>query len=48
MQLLCRTRAGVIGEAWSAGGGRGWSRLRATALPNPDSGIDAVVFDCQF
>jgi predicted neuraminidase len=43
MQLLCRTRAGVIGEAWSADGGRGWTRLRATALPNPDSGIDAVV-----
>jgi predicted neuraminidase len=43
MQLLCRTRAGVIGEAWSADGGRVWTRLQPTALPNPDSGIDAVV-----
>ena len=43
MQLLCRTRDGTIGEAWSADGGRIWTRLRPTALPNPDSGIDAVV-----
>ena len=43
MQLLCRTRNGVIGEAWSTEGGRVWTRLRATDLPNPDSGIDAVM-----
>jgi predicted neuraminidase len=35
MQLLCRTREGVIGEAWSADGGRSWTRLRGTGLPNP-------------
>jgi predicted neuraminidase len=43
MQLLCRTREGVIGEAWSTDGGETWTRLRGTDLPNPDSGIDAVV-----
>jgi len=43
IQLLCRTREGVIGEAWSTDGGRVWTRLRPTALLNPDSGIDAVV-----
>ena len=43
MQLLCRTRDETIGEAWSTDGGRVWTRLRPTTLPNPDSGIDAVV-----
>ena len=42
LQLLCRSRHGVIAESWSADGGRSWGRLRPTALPNPDSGIDAV------
>ncbi|MFQ5973305.1 MAG: exo-alpha-sialidase [Alphaproteobacteria bacterium] len=42
MQILCRTRQGVIAECWSEDGGRVWGRMRATALPNPDSGIDAV------
>jgi predicted neuraminidase len=43
MQILCRTRRGVIGECWSSDRGSTWSRMRATDLPNPDSGIDAVV-----
>ena len=42
LQLLCRTRAGVIAESWSRDSGRTWSALEATALPNPNSGIDAV------
>ena len=42
-QLLCRTRQGVVGECWSEDGGRSWSALRVTDLPNPDSGIDAVM-----
>ncbi len=41
-QLLCRSRQGVVTECRSADGLR-WSKMRATALPNPDSGIDAVV-----
>ena len=42
MQVLCRTRQGVIAECWSDDGGSAWGRMQATALPNPDSGIDAV------
>jgi predicted neuraminidase len=43
LQLLCRSRHGVIAEAWSIDGASSWTRLRRTELPNPDSGIDAVV-----
>jgi predicted neuraminidase len=42
LQALCRTRNGVIARTWSADGGRHWSALERTALPNPNSGIDAV------
>jgi predicted neuraminidase len=42
MQLLCRTRQRVVATCWSTDGGRSWDAMRATALPNPDSGIDAV------
>ncbi len=45
MQLLCRTRHGKIAEAWAIDGWRRWSRLRATDLPNPDSGIDGLVLE---
>jgi len=41
-QALCRTRNGVIATTWSSDGGRIWSPLAATSLPNPNSGIDAV------
>jgi predicted neuraminidase len=43
LQLLCRSRHGAIAEAWSSDGGGTWTRLRPTGLPNPDSGIDALV-----
>lgn len=43
LQLLCRTRQGSIGESWSEDGGRTWLPLWLTGLPNPDSGIDAVM-----
>lgn len=42
IQALCRSRQGKIIESWSSDGGRRWSRLEATALPNPNSGIDGV------
>jgi predicted neuraminidase len=42
IQVLCRTRRRVVAACWSADGGDSWSQMAATALPNPDSGIDAV------
>jgi predicted neuraminidase len=42
LQVLCRSRQGVITEAWSADGGLTWGPMRATRLPNPSAGIDAV------
>jgi len=42
MQILCRTRQGVIAQSWSKDGGRTWSDLSATGLPNPNAGTDAV------
>lgn len=42
VQILCRNKNGNIAEAWSQDGGKNWSELTLTALPNPNSGIDAV------
>ncbi len=42
LQALCRTRNGVIATTWSSDGGKKWSPLESTGLPNPNSGIDAV------
>src|SRR5688500_8780261 len=42
LQILCRTRQKVIAQSWSADGGRTWSAMKATALPNPSAGIDAL------
>jgi predicted neuraminidase len=42
IQLLCRSRQGRITECWSLDGGKSWQPMRATGLPNPNSGIDAV------
>ena len=45
MQILCRTMQNVISESWSHDGGKTWSSMKATELPNPSSGIDAVTLE---
>src|SRR5262245_13229855 len=42
LQILCRSRQGRIAEAWSEDGGKTWSEMKLTGLPNPNSGIHAV------
>jgi predicted neuraminidase len=43
LQALCRTKQqGVIAELWSRNNGENWDPMKATSLPNPNSGIDAV------
>lgn len=42
LQILCRSREGVILQSWSKNNGKTWTRLSATELPNPNSGTDAV------
>ncbi len=42
LQAIGRTRQGKIFQIWSEDGGRSWGPMAATALPNPNSGLDAV------
>ena len=42
MQILCRTKQGVISQSWSNDNGNTWDEMTATWLPNPNSGTDAV------
>jgi predicted neuraminidase len=43
LQMLFRTRGErFIAQCWSKDNGKTWGELTATALPNPNSGIDAV------
>ena len=42
MEVLCRTRQNVVSQSWSNDGGKTWSEMTATTLPNPNSGTDAV------
>jgi predicted neuraminidase len=42
LQAVGRSRSGRIFETWSSDGGRTWTPLALTSLPNPNSGIDAV------
>jgi len=42
LQALCRSQQGVIAQLWSRDGGKTWSDMTATDLPNPDAGVDGV------
>lgn len=42
LQAIGRTQSQRIFETWSEDGGRTWTPLALTALPNPNAGIDAV------
>jgi predicted neuraminidase len=42
LQILCRSEQGVVSQAWSEDGGRTWSAMTGTTLPNPSAGIDVV------
>jgi len=44
MQILCRSRQRMITTSRSQDGLR-WDRMEPLGLPNPDSGIDAVMLD---
>jgi len=45
IQILCRSRQGKITESWSSDGGKTWSAMKTTSLPNPNAGIDAVMLN---
>ncbi|RMF45286.1 MAG: sialidase [Planctomycetota bacterium] len=45
LQILCRTRQGVLATNWSSDRGRTWGPMRRTHIPNPNSGTDAVTLD---
>jgi predicted neuraminidase len=42
LQAVGRTRQGQVFEVWSEDNGKTWGKMTLTALPNPNSGIDAV------
>ncbi len=42
MQILCRSMQKKLAESWSTDGGKTWSEMAATELPNPSAGTDAV------
>ena len=42
LQILCRSRDNSVMQAFSEDNGDTWSQITQTALPNPNSGTDAI------
>ncbi len=42
LQVLCRSQNRTINESWSSDSGKTWSAMKASDLPNNNSGTDAV------
>jgi predicted neuraminidase len=42
LQAVGRTRSGRVFETWSNDGGKSWTPMTLTVLPNPSAGTDAV------
>lgn len=42
LQILCRSRNTTLNESWSIDNGKTWSEMKASPLPNNNSGTDAV------
>ncbi len=42
LQILCRSKEGVLVQSWSEDGGETWGAMSSTNLPNPNSGTDAI------
>lgn len=42
LQILCRSKNRTLNESWSTDGGKTWSPMKASALPNNNSGTDAT------
>ena len=45
LRVLCRTKEGVIASSFSDDKGKTWSKLTATDLPNPNSGIESITLN---
>jgi predicted neuraminidase len=42
LQILCRSQNRAVVESWSVDNGKTWAEMKATNLPNNNSGTDAV------
>jgi predicted neuraminidase len=45
LQVLCRTKENIVATSFSSDQGSTWTKMEATSLPNPNSGIEAVTLN---